>query len=149
VNYIHKFWGPGGGHDTGTLNKRPSSNRQGGVRISCLVLYPADTYKMIDMDHEWNPEDIGNLVGLEKSSASEGDTDLDIAKKVLDGLSIQAVYALQHLALYSQDERVRLAAAKDILDRTVGRASTQGSESGAVDPLTKFLKSVASTNGGN
>jgi hypothetical protein len=100
---------------------------------------------IISMEREWKPEEIEQLVGLEKA-ASDDDTMVETARKMLDELSLSAVYALQYLALNSSDERIRLAAAKDILDRTVGRATITGSGNEAVDPMERFLKKVMKEN---
>jgi hypothetical protein len=109
------------------------------------------------MDTTWDPE--AALVQLAKEQAAikevsgsgEGEELLDIfalgEAKLVKGLPL-AVETLSHIMTYSPNERLRLEAAKYMIDRNLGKTGSDSlrGKGDEIDPLQKLLgESVVST----
>ena len=88
----------------------------------------------------WDPDRAFDIVNLE-GSTTDGDLDmLKLAQKYLERGSALAAQSIVHLAIHSPNERVRLAAAKEVLTRTMGPANDQAAQQ--TDPLTRLVKAI-------
>lgn len=89
---------------------------------------------------EWNVEDA--LRSLEIERTVHGDlTSEQIAKNIFDENLVPAALAIVHLAQHSPNEKMRMDAAKYVLERIMGRIGDPPRES-AENPLEKLLADI-------
>lgn len=93
-----------------------------------------------DIPHEWIPDEA--LQGIEMDRTIHADeTNIDAAKRILDESLPGAVASVTHLALNSQNEKIRLDASKYIIERNMGTLNNPVS-TGKGDPWTELLNNV-------
>jgi hypothetical protein len=82
----------------------------------------------------WNPEDAIAQLQLECDALDIGNP-VDTARSILADASTKAAASIAHLAVHSRDEKVRLSAARYILDKTI-------INEGQIDTFAELLKSM-------
>jgi hypothetical protein len=90
---------------------------------------------------EWDPN--GVIAGIKAEHDVFNESPLEMARKHLETNSVVAAQTLVWLALHG-DDKTRLAAAKEILTRTLGAAAEQASH--GQSPLEALLKTVHGRN---
>lgn len=93
------------------------------------------------MDHEWNPEDVLSGMLDERTTIHPDESYADTAKRMFEENVIGATASLVHLALNSQNEKIRLDASKYIIERNLGSVNNPVS-SGKGDPWDALLENV-------
>jgi len=90
---------------------------------------------------EWDPDERLQELTAERL-LNDGD-DLAGSERIFAENAIPAALAITHMAVFSDNERIRLEAAKYVVDRNLGRiGDTDPLKNVGNDPLYKFLQGV-------
>jgi hypothetical protein len=94
---------------------------------------------------EWNPDQAINDLTAERDL--DGGNDLVASERIFSENAIPAALSIAHMAIHSGNERIRLEAAKYVVDRNLGRiGDADPLKAAGNDPILKFLKSVSVQN---
>ena len=91
---------------------------------------------------DWDIEDALRSMEIEKQIHRDQSSG-DIAARIFDENTVPAALALVHLAQHSPNEKIRMDAAKYVLERVMGRLGDEA-KSGADNPLEKLLADIVS-----
>jgi hypothetical protein len=94
---------------------------------------------------EWNPDDIGNQLVSPRMGKEEQTPESQATDQFRTNLPVAAA-AICHLACHSVNERIRLDAAKYVVERNLGRIGEHNLPS-AKDPVDELIKEVLGHNG--
>ena len=89
---------------------------------------------------DWDPDEA--LLATVKDKEIFNTSYEDQTREVLDQAGPSAARSVVNMALYSQNEPVRLKAATYILDRQLGRTGEEKQSQSTVDPLTALLGEI-------
>jgi hypothetical protein len=89
---------------------------------------------------EWDPEEVVRSMEFETRMDEDGDAPdyHKTTQRLLTEYLPHAAHSLIHLGLYSTNEKIRLDAAKEILNRGLGKVTDQGIHDEDNDPLARF-----------
>jgi hypothetical protein len=89
---------------------------------------------IIGMMKDWDPDEALASLKMERQVTSESEE--VIARRIFRENLVQATQAICHLATYGLNEKIRLDAAKYVVERGLGRL---GEDAGNEDPFETLL----------
>lgn len=91
----------------------------------------------------WKQAEAQQVIELEQS-VNPHETEEELAKRLLKEALPRAAMSIAHLSAHSNNERIRLDAAKYIVERNMGKLGEYGNTEG--DPWSEFLGDVVREN---
>lgn len=98
---------------------------------------PADA--MSDNDRSWIPDAAIEGLKMERS-LNPGETDIELTRKLFRESAPAAATAIVHVALYGQNEKIRVDAAKYVVERVLGRPGEENANGRS--PLEELMEGV-------
>lgn len=92
----------------------------------------------------WDPEEVVRGMATEQAAFGE-ESNFDTAERIIQENLPFAVQSIVHLALMSDNEKMRFDASKYLVDRAIGRVDEKGLRAREDDPIAKLMADSVSS----